>query len=283
MKIDKGFRGVTKDKFRGTREKIFRAGVHFFPLRAIPPFFKLFLYPEIERPVSEKITINLPYKDALEHAGDFKIMYRVILKYRISDKRVISLSHGDNYSSFKEEIKETVVEGERGFFINKLMQIILTGTTKLTKKTLFSELYEFTTSTLKERYGSDIKIISLNHVLINLPDIEKYRVHYTVAENFARQQSADYVKKMLELNYKKRLNKTMTDIEIKRLERYIALMKKGHNILPFLFMEKLSDKIRLIVLPEGKQGLDLKKYFNFLKSKNKDKNEKEKSDIKQGS
>ncbi len=267
VRIDKGYRAILWDKIRGTRNKIFLPGPHFFPIRAIPPYFKMSLFPDTEKPITGKILINLPYMDSLVHAGDFKIEFRVTLYYKINNEHLFYLSKGENYADFKDEIKQTLLENEKGYFINKILQIILTEKKEFTKKLMFSELYEYSTSLLKERYGSNIKITALRHTLISLPDIQKYREHYAIADKFAKEKSTEYVKKMIELNYKKRKSKTLTDIEIKRLKNYIALMKKGHDILPFLFMEKLSDKIRVVVIPEGSKGIDFRKYFNFFKNK----------------
>jgi hypothetical protein len=281
IKIDKGYRGVVWSKFTGTKEKIYKPGYHFFFLRSIPPFFKLYQFPDSEKPVSEKIIINLPYKKALIHAGNFSIEYRVILNYSINDSYLTHLSHNDNYSDFKDDIKRTVVEGEKGYFRNQLFDIILNQPTAFTKKEMFSGLYEYITSEIRKRYGGKIKILSLRHTLINMPDIEKYRIHYRIAEAYAREKSTDFVKKMIELNYQKKYRATLTDIEIKRIKKYMKLMEQGHDILPFLFMEKLSDKLRILVLPEGKKGLDINKYFEYLRNKKqkiKEKSVNEKQD-----
>ena len=62
----------------------------------------------------------------------------------------------------------------------------------------------------------------------------------------------------------KNLDNIKQEALIKRLLRYDDLKKKGHDILPYLFLKNLSDKTKVILVPYTKNGVKLNSAIDDL-------------------
>jgi len=269
VNIDKGNRAVVWTKFTGTIQKVYHEGTHFFPLGAIPSFCEIHKFPVIEEPVSEVILIDFPYKNLISHAGNFYIEYRVKLSYIIPDNGLLSLVQGDKYETLKKEIKISLAEAEKSFLLNRiLIRKFIDSGEDFTSDSLFARLKNFTVNLLNEKF-KQIKVANVEYNVIFMPDTDTYRLHFKAAEKATRTESENYIKKLLSVNYEYHNKKMISDIEIAQIKKYLELIKQGHDVLPFLFLQKLSDKIRIVVVPQGRNGVDFTKFMKYLTETNR--------------
>jgi len=267
FRVNQEHRAVVWTKFSGLKEKLYTSGLYFFPERAVPGYFKAKFYPVMESPLTEMIEIDLPMRNELIHIGSFFIKYRIKLTFGFTEKALKDLFSDDSYEQEKKKIRTSLLESEKTYLMTRVIHNILRETQELTADKLFKALNEFTITYLRTHHKNVLSHISVSYHPVHFPDIELYKKHAAAFAVYFEQQAAEYIRKMAQLKYEKRYNAAVTEMEIDRLKKYAELFKKDKNILNYLFLQKISDKIQLAIIPSGNAGLNIQDFFSYLRNR----------------
>jgi hypothetical protein len=243
-------------KFTGIKDKIYKKGRYFFPLRAITPFFKLHLFKDKELITTNIISIELPLSEALKDLGVFNIKLKTELIINFKDNVLTGLTDTDHYKKEIVRIKENLTDATHSFLLSKIIQMITNGTDVFSEELLVKELNSFVTTFIQKRFEGLFDITSINQNIINMPDVETYRKYYNAAKTHLEDQTVSYMKKMIDLSYERRFKASENEIELDKLKAYLALIKSDKNTLPLLFLQKMTDKIKIILVPSKNQTID---------------------------
>ena len=265
VRIDNNFRAVVRTKFSGLSDKIYYPGLYFFPERAIPGYCKIKLYPQTETPITETINVDLPFKSALAHIGNFTLKYRVKMNFEFTENALRVLFKKNLYQEEIAKLRASLVEAENLFLSTKFINNIPREKEPITEEKLFKSLNAYTVAFIKAHYKI-LKDVSLSYFMIYFPDIDLYKKNSAGLALSLEQQTAEFLRKMNQLNYEKRYNAAVTEMEIERLKKYVELIKKEKSVLNLMFLQRLSDKIRVIVLPSDKFGVNMDNVFSMLRN-----------------
>ncbi len=256
VKVGPDVIGVAHSTITGTIDYPVKSGrIYWFWQKLVPKTFYLYTVQKKPAAVKTKITASLPKSEKLKDYGRFDLEIDVKVQYRIDfeaargllDSGILSNFHdyfADNISTRADEIMSSfIIEGLARYTDN--IENFNYQVFDLLDRELENDISEYSSF-------YNLKDVRVSVVFIEVPQIESYvnaiKSYSKYMENFyalkeeEMRMDSEYLKK-----YK------AVEFELGRLRKYGELISEYPDILKFLYIEKLSEKIEVVVLPQDEK------------------------------
>ncbi len=264
-----------KTKFRSYKQ--YNEGKYFFPERLMfwePKAFVIFKVYTNSITTTNNITINLPPISLINSIqkklglkkDSLKIKYFISLTYKLSidyqGRRILK-----DYSSiaeFRSYFKEWLSKKSKNL-ANQYLLLHLDKNNTIEIKDILKELDNLLIKEIENKYSSKDIIISKDkaiHYLSQSTDLNHYFSLYRQAKTFEKDflvQQLDHIKskekEIALVDIEKQTEKQKSKIEVEQLKLYGELFKKYPQLLNYLYLKKLSDNVKIIVVPKDSKNI----------------------------
>ncbi len=260
--INEGEVYYIKTKFR-PYELYSTSGIYFFPEKILFYDEKAFIQHKL---FSDPIELTIPIRISLENfpilkdEQNYTIRYRLSIAYKIDIKFQQSvIRNGKTITQMDKSIKNSIKNRAKALFLNEI-QNNLNSEDKISLENLFNTVSHKLSKNITDKFLNQIKIIpnKITHTLVDSPDLELYKIHYQQSKKLNQEMLAiksstekESIKEKAEWEKKKQV--ILRDIE--KLTMYGKLFKEYPESLNYLYLNKLGEKINILVTPKDAKSL----------------------------
>jgi hypothetical protein len=220
--------------------------------KLVPRSFTLYVIEN--RPVSFDLDIaqSLPGSDLLSEYGTFDLNVRVSVEYTIDPVSARVLIEQGLLEGFDSYLRQSLKDEVGGLVSSFLVSTLQDATEALDASTLLEGLrsrIDRTVSSAMARY--DIEKAAWNIRFTKIPQIDAYME----AMNSYREYLAEAAAHQREELQRRRNRQIQLDdeaLEIEKLRLYGELIEQHPLLLKYLYIQKLGEQTRVILLPEDK-------------------------------
>lgn len=259
--ISKGDNVYIKTAFR-PMEKYTQEGTYFFPEKLIfwnKESFTLFR-PEIEKEYNTIITFSLPELPQFKDKTAYELSYELRVNYKISNEKQVELFKENKYKSFIDTFQNWLNSRDQHLVLEKLLAALnekksfdLEPILESAKKELYQEIQ-------KKYQGESIVLTEsqISHSLKKVPNFEMYFERYEIAKKHDQEKlklKSKEEKESMESQAVWNSEKRKIEQNIEELKMYGKLFKEYPEALNYLYLQKLSDRVNIIVAPKDTKSL----------------------------
>lgn len=259
--ISKGDNVYIKTAFR-PMEKYETEGTYFFPEKLIfwnKDSFTMFK-PELAKEYKKDIKITLPAIPQFNDKPSYEIVYELSVNYTISNKKQLELFKDNKYKSYVESFQNWLDSRDKHLVFQKVLLEInnkslsnLDPIFEQARKELFDEIQ-------KKYQGENIELTEgkISHSTKEAPSFELYLNRYEEAKKHDQEKlklKSKEDKEKLESEAVWNAEKRKIEQHIERLQMYGKLFKEYPEALNYLYLQKLSDRVNIIVAPKDTKSI----------------------------
>ena len=230
--------------------------LHWLWQKLIPWSFHLYEL-KTERYAAEyEFSLPLPGSEALSEYGRFSLDGTVNLEYFVDFDSALSLLENGIIDNFTDSIEQGLAARTQDVLTAFLLDM-LSDTRRVTDEFAYGSVQRLRGLLENElaQYASgyDLHNVLVHVTFVSIPRIEAYEaamagyIEFTDALNKEKAEDA-------RREWEKRLRLEEVDAEIEKLRKYGALIAEYPDILKYLYIQKLADKVRVLVLPQDESG-----------------------------
>ena len=257
VSIKPGYYGVAFSSITGIENYTLEAGKFYWLWqKLIPKHFKLYLIKKIPTIIEFKFSTTLPGSENLKDYGNFDIGIDGKIQYSIdfnTAKILISKGIIENQESYFKKLCTNSIQYTVSNFILKIFNDFNYNDKKLDYSILDLLKENIINDISKELSVYGIENFKLDINYSSIPQIDIYSTALSLYTDYLNEV---YQIKKEELKVKSKATAKYEEnrAELKHLEDIGILVEKYPNLLKYMYIEKLGNKINVVVLPEGKSG-----------------------------
>ncbi len=259
VNIKPGYFGIAVSTVTGTRNYPLQSGkFHWLWEKLIPKTFKLYLVDKKPDSIKFEYSTLLPGGENLKEYGDFEVSLEGSITYTIDfDAAKLLIDRGifeNQYKYFKDLVNKNLYNT----FSNILIDIFKGELPAYSEEpdyylieTVKNKIVNNLINQMKEYHLKNI------HVALKFTKIPPINVYTKAIKLYLEFLDSLYRYKKEKLKARAELEAQLdrTKSEVEQLREYGKLIAEYPDILKYLYIKKLSDKVEVVVLPEGKDGL----------------------------
>jgi hypothetical protein len=245
--------GLAYSTITGTIDHPIESGnIYWVWQKLVPKTFHLYTVQKKPAKASARITASLPKSDVLTEYGRFDLTIDAHVRYRIDfEAAEFLLNRGifDNFNDyFAENISTLGDETVSSFIIENLARY--SGGRIAFDYGIFDHLnQELENKLLDYAHSYSLKDVNVSLVFAEVPQIESY-INALKSYNKYMGNFYDLKEEEMRLESENLKKQKEEELEIGRLRKYGEVISEYPDILKYLYIEKLGDKIEVIVLPQ---------------------------------
>ena len=256
VKVEPDEIGLAHSTITGTIDYPVESGrIYWFWQKLVPKTFYLYTVQKKSATTETKITASLPKSDKLIDYGRFDLEIDIRVQYRIDfeaargllDNGILINFHNfftDSISTRANEIMSSfIIQGLAGYadYIEYFDYHVF----DLLDREIENDILEYSSN-------YNLKDVHVSVVFIEVPQVETYvsaiKSYSKYMENFFAIKEEE-----MRIDSEQLKKRKEEEFELDRLRKYGELISEYPDILKFMYIEKLSEKIEVIVLPQNEK------------------------------
>jgi len=257
VSINPGYYGIAFSSITGIENYPLEAGkFYWFWQKLIPKHFKVYLIKNTPTVINFSFSATLPGSEDLKDFGNFNIGIDGKIKYTIDYKAAtILISKGiiEEQENYFKNLLQNSIQHSVSNFILEIFEEFNSGNKQIDYSVLERLKEKIKKDIIGELSTYGIHNFKLDISYNSIPQIDIYTRALQLYVNYINelyQSKEEELKRKAEATIKYEKDKA----ELKHLEDIGILVEKYPNLLKYMYIEKLGDKIHVVVLPEGKSG-----------------------------
>ena len=253
IKIEPDFFGLAHSTISGTVNFPLESGnLYWLWQKLIPKTFYLYLIEKEPYTVDTGVAASLPKSESLKDFGNFVLKMKVNVQYKIDFAAAKKLLENGLLTDFKEFYKNEISS-----LANEMVSaFIIEG---MTRYAYSARLFDYKVlDDLKDELVGNVmeysRLYSLKNVKVSITfsEIPQIDVYVEALKRYSAYMESLYALKeegiLKESEYLKR--QMDEDLEFERLRRYGELISQYPHLLKYFYIQKLSERVEVIVLPQ---------------------------------
>ncbi|MDH5680913.1 MAG: hypothetical protein OEZ36_04980, partial [Spirochaetota bacterium] len=251
-----------RTKFRAFK-RYHSPGHYFFPEKLLFYDDRAFTRYNIDKTMTElsiPLSVTLPSLTLFSDKGNNTVTYTLALSYRLSEAFQASLIKSDKITGFNDSFKEWISSRDQGILLGKITARLSSEESVPVNdlmKQASQELYEEITRKYPTK-DLELNKDQITHSIKTLPNLELYGQRYREAKKLDKDlinQQAIAIKESTKQKNRWDNERMKVTRDIERLKLYGKLFKEYPEALNYLYLQKLSDKVSIVVSPKDTRSI----------------------------